>query len=165
MIRITAAAIAAVLTLAIGPASAQEAWTDHAFTCRAYRADLYWHRWAREHCRDYRWRWRRYHRSHQWQPVNPDGVVCHGFVPAVGEQAQSEEAAWEAAIVAWRGRVRWLHGERFTDHQAARNLIKACAPSSVPDAYRDQKLPPLYRCEMQARPCRAVPRKVDREDD
>jgi hypothetical protein len=148
----------------IAGASARSEFPRDAFTCRAYRADLYWHRWAREHCPGYRHKtWRR-----RWTAPRhavPREPTCHALVPAIGEQAQSEASAWDAAIVAWRGRVRWLHGERFSDHNAARDLVKACAPSSVPDAYRDAKLPQLYRCEVVARPCRAPPQRIGKGDD
>lgn len=162
--RVSAILMGILIWMAITPPAG--AGEPEQFTHEAYRRDLYWRGY---YCRDGRyhaegcdaWRWRRQHR-HYHQPVNPDSVVCHAMVPAVGEQAQSEEAAWEAAITSWRGRVRWLHGERFTNHKAARDLLRACAPSSVPDAYRDQKLPPLYRCEMQARPCRPQAMKIGR---
>lgn len=56
-------AIVAATLAPIKPADAD--WPQGAFSCRAYRADLYWEKWARRHCSEYRWRrygWKRHYR-------------------------------------------------------------------------------------------------------
>jgi hypothetical protein len=53
-------ALAAAVLTSI-PAGAE--WPQGAFSCKTYRADLYWKSWARRHCSEYRWRrWRHYRR-------------------------------------------------------------------------------------------------------
>jgi len=132
---------------------------DAFYRCDEYRPGRDWRRWANRNCSH----WRRHH--HARRAVTRADTVCHAAVAATGEQAQSEAAAWDAAIVAWRGRTRFLHGERYSDDRVARDMQKTCAPSSVPDAYRDAKLPALYRCEISAKPCRPLPRKLEKDED
>jgi hypothetical protein len=145
----------------ISPAGAE--WPADAFNCRAWRADLYWHDWAKRHCRGHRWRY--YAQRHRHVPYASGDALCQPIVEATGEQAQTVAAARDSALTAWRGRVRFKYGERFTDFQHARGQREVCAPSSVPDAYRDQKLPPLMRCELSGRPCRVEARALNKEED
>lgn len=142
------------------PANAE--WPQNAFSCRAYRADLYWHEWARRHCRGYRWR---HYRRTRHVPYASGDALCQPVIEATGEQGQNEASARESALTSWRGRVRFKYGERFTEFKHARYQREVCAPSSVPDAYRDQKLPPLFRCEISGRPCRVEARPLNREED
>ncbi len=147
---------------ALWPLRANAEWPNDAFTCRSYRADLYWQSWARRHCHGYRWRrhWRARH-----VPYASGDAVCQPVVESTGDQGQSEVAARENALTSWRGRVRFKYGERYTKFESARNQHEVCAPSSIPDAYRDQKLPPLFRCEISARPCRVEARPLNKDDD
>jgi hypothetical protein len=145
------------------PAKAE--WPRDAFTCKSYRADLYWQRWAREHCPSYRHK--TWHRRRWTAPryVAPRGdALCQRVVPATGEQAQSEDSAYESAVTSWRGEVRFLYGERYSDVKNARDLDRVCAPSSVPDSVRDRTLAPLFRCRLTARPCRVEARPVKDDD-
>lgn len=103
-------------------------------------------------------RWHRHYDERDWGR-------CHGIVPAAGEQAQNEEAAFESALTAWRGAVRFLYGERYTKFDLARDPIKACAPSSIADSARDKTFPPLYRCRLSGRPCAVQPRPIHHNDD
>jgi len=86
---------------------------------------------------------------------------CKPAVPATGAQGQDEGTAWDHAITAWRGHVRWLYGERYADEKQARSLTRNCGPSSIKDSVRDATLPQLYRCEITARPCRSEAQRVD----
>lgn len=145
------------------PAGAEWPTRDAFYRCDDYRNSRHWRSWANRNCHD----WRRQH-ARRWRPQHvhvPRGdALCQSIVEATGEQAQTEESAWESALTSWRGRVRFRYGERFTDFSKARIPHRVCAPSSVPDAYRDQKLPPLYRCEVSARPCRVEAKSVKDED-
>jgi hypothetical protein len=155
-------AVAVVWVLLTLPAGAE--WPQNAFSCASYRQDLYWHNWARRHCPDWRWRqWRRWRT--QQVPYASGDALCQTLVESTGEQAQTETVARDNALVAWRGRVRFKYGERFTEFKHSRDQRSVCAPSSIPDAYRDQKLPPLYRCEISARPCRVEARRLGKDDD
>lgn len=138
---IRTAIIALALAATIAPASAD--WRDRAFQGHAYRTGDDCRRCGRHHRR---WRARR--------PVVRHDGKCKPAVAVTGDQGQNEAAAWAHAVTAWRGRVRWLYGERYADDQLAQDVTRACAPSSIPDAYRDKANPQLYRCELVARPCR-----------
>lgn len=129
----------------VSPSTAE--WPHDAFSCRAMRQDLMWKEWARTHCPDWR-RWRGY------QAYASGDALCQGVVEATGDQAQSENAAWDSAVTAWKGRVRFRYGERFTDFDKARAPSRVCAPSSVADSGRDKAFSQLYRCEISGRPCR-----------
>lgn len=149
--------VGAVVVLLAG--SAQADWPHDAFNCKAYRADLIWQAWARKHCPRYRWR------RVQQVPYGSGDALCHGVIIATGDQAQSTKVATENAIVAWQGRVRFRFGERYIDINYARGQTGkdpevVCSQSSVPDALRDKTNPTLYRCELSAAPCRAVPKKL-----
>lgn len=175
-IAILAATLAALV--AIPPAEAQEAWLRKAFTCKAYRADLYWREWAREHCRGYRWRrhrawharrWRRRHRETVVRHVVQYEPTCHAVIIAAGDQAQTHKAATDNAVLAWQGRVRFRYGERYLNIQHARGPRGRepevlCSQSSLPDAYRDKAGSTLYRCELSAKPCRVEAEKLSRRD-
>ena len=151
-----------LLTLSIGTAKAE--WPQNAFSCASYRQDLYWQTWARRHCPDWRWRqWRRWKAHHV--PYASGDALCQPVVEATGDQAQSENAAWENALIAWKGRVRFRYGERFTDFAKARMPSRVCAPSSVADSGRDKAFSQLYRCEIGARPCRVEARPLNKEED
>lgn len=141
------------------PAGAE--WPNDAFNCRAYRSDLYWQSWARKHCRGWR-RWKRHGTTTRYVVRSRGDALCQPVTEATGEQAQREDTARESALTAWRGRVRFKYGERYTDFDHARDKRVGCAPSSVPDAYRDQKLPPLFRCELIAKPCRVEAKRIGR---
>jgi hypothetical protein len=149
MAAISAVVLSVSMSLSLNPAKAE--WPpQHAFTCKGWRADLYWRDWARQHCRgDRQRRWKVRH-----VPVASGDARCQPLVPATGDQAQSEDSAYESAITSWRGEVRFLYGERFSDLKKARDLDRTCAPSSVPDSARDRALAPLFRCRISARPCR-----------
>jgi hypothetical protein len=146
------------------PAKAE--WPGDTFTYKGYRKDLYWGkyhcggRYRREGCE--RWRQRRWKARHV--PVASGDALCQPVVPRTGEQAQSETAAYESAVTAWRGEVRFLYGERYTDLDKARNKDRTCAPSSVADSVRDKTLAPLFRCRITARPCRVEARPVKDDD-
>jgi hypothetical protein len=157
-----ALSLTAILAVLLSPPAGAD-WPADAFSCRAYRADLVWQSWARRHCRGHRWRYHARHTRHV--PYASGDALCQPVVPATGEQAQSEGNAYESAITAWRGEVRFLYGERFSDISKSRGLDKTCAPSSVPDSLRDKANPPLYRCRISARPCRVEARPLNKEED
>ena len=157
------ALMAAILSL-ISPAGAEWPPRDAFWRCDEYRPGSDWRRWANRNCHD----WRRHHARRwrtQYVPVTRGDALCQPVVPATGEQAQSEDNAYESAVTAWRGEVRFLYGERYSDIAKARYLDRACAPSSVPDSARDKALAPLYRCRIMARPCRVEARRVGKDDD
>ena len=147
------------------PAGAEWPPRDAFWRCDEYRPGRDWRRWANRNCHD----WRRHHvRRSAWRPQHvhvPRGdALCQPIVPATGEQAQSEDNAYESAVTAWRGEVRFLYGERYSDIAKARSLDRVCAPSSVPDSARDKALAPLFRCRITARPCRVEARSVKDDD-
>lgn len=151
--------VAVVLSALVAPvARAQE---PEQFSYRWWKRDLYWKNY---YCHgDYhpegceRWRrWRRW----QWNQQPSEGPLCHDSVSATGAQGQTEQAAYDRAVIAWQGHVQFLHGARYTIIAAAKDATVNCAPSNVADAAREN-WGALYRCEIKARPCRQPPQKLD----
>jgi hypothetical protein len=68
------AAVAVVLGF-IAIATARADWPQDAFSCRAYRADLAYRDWAREHCSGRRWR-----HHHSYHKPSPDADVMSAQV-------------------------------------------------------------------------------------
>jgi hypothetical protein len=158
-----AVALAAMTWVLLTTAGAEWPERDAFYRCDSYRDSRDWRRWANRNCDD----WRRQHARH-WRPryvhIPRGDALCQPVVPASGEQAQSEDNAYESAVTAWRGEVRFLYGERYSDIAKARRLDRVCAPSSVPDSARDKALAPLFRCRITARPCRVEARSVKDDD-
>jgi hypothetical protein len=140
------------------PARAE--WPHNAFSCKSYRADLIWREWALENCPRYRRRHWRVRAQAHWKAPAYDGAVCHGSIIITGDQAHTTKDATANAVLAWQGRVRFRYGERYIDMGSAKDATVVCAQSSVPDAFRDKAGATLYRCELQARPCRATAKKM-----
>jgi hypothetical protein len=154
----------AVMALSLSlnaPAKAQE---PELFSYKWYRKDRVWSQYycggayRPEGCDRWR-RWRRW----QWnynQGVG-EGPICHDSVRATGTQGESEESAYDRAVIAWQGQVQFLHGARYVVLKSARDATVTCAPSNIPDAIREKIGGTLYRCEIKARPCRQLPQKID----
>lgn len=160
----------ALLLLSLSLTTASADWPRDAFTCRAYRADLYWHEWAREHCRDYRWRYRQRSRQAYRQHTYAHEDGCRRVIESTGEQAQSKDNAEALALRNWQGRVRFHYGEKFIQFENARDRKITCSASSVADTVGgkiQEKLMGVshFRCELSARPCAAPARNISRGDD
>lgn len=159
-----------LLTAFLSPEVKAE-WPNDAFSCRAYRADLYWHQWARENCRGYRWRQHHQARAYyQRRNYNDDDGVCRRVIDATGEQAQSKDSAEALALRNWQGRVRFHFGEKFIVFENARDRKITCSASSVADTVGGKIQEKLlgvshYRCELSARPCAAPARTIGRGED
>jgi hypothetical protein len=157
MAAISAVVLSVSMSLSLNPAKAE--WPHNAFSCRAYKADLVWHRWARRHCPSYRWR-------KAWRPrhvASDTGAHCHIVVAATGAQAQSVAKAQERALIAWMGDVSYRFGSRYMDIGHAKGRLIDCSISDVGDTLGSKIQDALgvghYRCRLTAAPCRAEARK------
>jgi hypothetical protein len=146
------------------PAGAE--WPNDAFSCRALRQDLYWHNWARRHCRGYNWR--KYHARHH-RYVAPSDPTCHRLISATGGAAQSDESAKSRALLAWQAEVAFHFGDRYLNISEAKDATIACAQAGVPDTV-GSKIQDFIgvghvRCHITARPCRVEARPLNKDDD
>jgi hypothetical protein len=80
------------------------------------------------------------------------GVVCHPRRRAVGDEKSSREQAEAAADYAWMGSIRYDYGERYQDLELAKGVRRTCVPSSTSSILKS----PLFRCEVEATPCRST---------
>jgi hypothetical protein len=79
------------------------------------------------------------------------GRVCLDRVRGLGTQWIGEQGALDAAKKDWMERVRYYHGETFLDLSHAADFAKRCGRVSIGEVAGQV----LYRCEIEARPCKA----------
>jgi hypothetical protein len=77
--------------------------------------------------------------------------VCLDRVRGLGTQWIGEQGALDAARKDWMERVRYYHGETFLDLSNAADFAKRCGRVSIGEVAGQV----LYRCEIEARPCKA----------
>jgi len=77
--------------------------------------------------------------------------VCLDRVRGLGTQWIGEQGALDAAKKDWMERVRYYHGETFLDMSHAEDFAKRCGRVSIGEVAGQV----LYRCEIEARPCKA----------
>jgi hypothetical protein len=77
--------------------------------------------------------------------------VCLDRVRGLGTQWIGEQGALDAARKDWMERVRYYHGETFLDLSHAADFAKRCGRVSIGEVAGQV----LYRCEIEARPCKA----------
>jgi hypothetical protein len=82
---------------------------------------------------------------------------CEGKVRGVGTQWITEEGALEAAKKDFMERVRYDLGESYLDLNNAEDFVSRCGRVSIGKVL-DQV---TYRCEIIARPCKAIFGKVE----
>lgn len=75
---------------------------------------------------------------------------CLKPVRAVGSQWATESGAEESAQKSWREEVRFHHGESAADLDKAKEYARRCTKSSIGEVVGQS----LYRCEVEAVPCR-----------
>jgi hypothetical protein len=80
------------------------------------------------------------------------GASCHPRLRTVGEEATSKEAAQVAAQRAWMGSIRFDYGERYMDLSLARDVRHTCVPSAAAGEIKSA----MFRCVVEATPCRAA---------
>jgi len=78
-------------------------------------------------------------------------VTCADKVRGLGTQWIGTEGAMDAAKKDWMERVRYYHGETFLDLSHAADFAKRCGRVSIGEVAGQV----LYRCEIEARPCKA----------
>jgi hypothetical protein len=78
------------------------------------------------------------------------GRVCLDRVRGLGTQWIGEQGALDAAKKDWMERVRYYHGETFLDMSHAADFMKRCGRVSIGEVAGQV----LYRCEIEARPCK-----------
>jgi hypothetical protein len=78
------------------------------------------------------------------------GRTCLDRVRGLGTQWIGEQGALDAAKKDWMERVRYYHGETFLDLSHAAGFAKRCGRVSVGEVAGQV----LYRCEIEARPCK-----------
>jgi hypothetical protein len=152
------------------PAGAE--WPQNAFTCRAYRADLYWHNWARENCPSYRWR-RSWRHRYVTQPVVPaiGSQHCPGtIINVVSGEHQGEEKAKGGARKMFMGEASTRHGLAYAELGFAKHIRWRCFPAQAHDTWTGALAKvgnkamggdgQNVRCELWASPC-SVPVQGD----
>ena len=80
-----------------------------------------------------------------------DGRVCLDRVRGLGTQWIGEQGALDGAKKDWMERVRYYHGETYVDMSHATDVVKRCGRVSIGEVAGQV----LYRCEIEARPCKA----------
>jgi hypothetical protein len=90
---------------------------------------------------------------------NDEGYRCLDTVRGLGTQWIGTSGALEAAKKDWMERVRYDHGESYIDMTNARDFESRCGRTSIGEVAGQV----TYRCEIQARPCKA-PMKEQRAD-
>jgi len=78
------------------------------------------------------------------------GRLCLDRVRGLGTQWIGEQGALDAAKKDWMERVRYYHGETFLDLNHAADFAKRCGRVSIGEVVGQV----LYRCEIEARPCK-----------
>jgi hypothetical protein len=78
------------------------------------------------------------------------GRTCLDRVRGLGTQWIGEQGALDAAKKDWMERVRYYHGETFLDLSHAADFAKRCGRVSIGEVAGQV----LYRCEIEARPCK-----------
>ena len=68
-----------------------------------------------------------------------------------------EQGALDAAKKDWMERVRYYHGETFLDLSHAADFAKRCGRVSIGEVAGQV----LYRCEIEARPCKGSFKSLD----
>jgi hypothetical protein len=76
--------------------------------------------------------------------------TCLDRVRGLGTQWIGEQGALDAAKKDWMERVRYYHGETFLDLSHAADFAKRCGRVSIGEVAGQV----LYRCEIEARPCK-----------
>jgi hypothetical protein len=76
--------------------------------------------------------------------------TCLDRVRGLGTQWIGEQGALDAAKKDWMERVRYYHGETFLDLSHASEFAKRCGRVSIGEVAGQV----LYRCEIEARPCK-----------
>jgi hypothetical protein len=79
------------------------------------------------------------------------GRTCLDRVRGLGTQWIGEQGALDAAKKDWMERVRYYYGETFLDLSHASDFAKRCGRVSIGEVAGQV----LYRCEIEARPCKA----------
>ena len=85
------------------------------------------------------------------------GRSCLDRVRGLGTQWIGEQGALDAAKKDWMERVRYYHGETFLDLSHAADFAKRCGRVSIGEVAGQV----LYRCEIEARPCKASFESLD----
>jgi hypothetical protein len=85
-----------------------------------------------------------------------DGFQCLDMVRGLGTQWIGTSGALEAAKKDWMERVRYDHGESYIDMTNARDFESRCGRTSIGEVAGQV----TYRCEIQARPCKAPMKDV-----
>jgi len=85
------------------------------------------------------------------------GRTCLDRVRGLGTQWIGEQGALDAAKKDWMERVRYYHGETFLDLSHASDFAKRCGRVSIGEVAGQV----LYRCEIEARPCKASFESLD----
>jgi hypothetical protein len=80
-----------------------------------------------------------------------DGRLCLDHVRGLGTQWIGEQGALDGAKKDWMERVRYYHGETYVDMSHAGDVVKRCGRVSIGEVAGQV----LYRCEIEARPCKA----------
>ena len=80
------------------------------------------------------------------------GRTCLDRVRGLGTQWIGEQGALDAAKKDWMERVRYYHGETFLDLSHSSDFAKRCGRVSIGEVAGQV----LYRCEIEACPCKAV---------
>ena len=102
------------------------------------------------------------HRSkhrEQSSPSEQRGRTCLDRVRGLGTQWIGEQGALDAAKKDWMERVRYYHGETFLDLSHASDFAKRCGRVSIGEVAGQV----LYRCEIEARPCKASFESLDQK--
>lgn len=88
--------------------------------------------------------------------TDDDGLQCLGKVRGLGTQWIGTEGALDAAKKDWMERVRYDHGESYIDMTNAKDFESRCGRTSIGEVAGQV----TYRCEIQARPCKAPMKEV-----
>ena len=86
-----------------------------------------------------------------------EGRLCLDRVRGLGTQWIGEQGALDAAKKDWMERVRYYHGETFLDLSHAADFAKRCGRVSIGEVAGQV----LYRCEIEARPCKGSFKSLD----
>lgn len=108
-----------------------------------------------------------------WKQEDEPRQDCRPPVSVVGSEHLNEATSKDAAERAWRGQVRYLHGERYMNLEKAYRLKMVCTRSSTGDSVTAKALDSapaklilgedagvLHRCQIEARPCSVEPEEV-----
>jgi hypothetical protein len=86
---------------------------------------------------------------------------CLDPVRGVGSQWIGTAGALDAARKDWMERVRYDHGEKYLDLTNSRDFTSRCGRVSIGEVIGQV----TYRCEMWARPCKAIMKDQPSEDE